>query len=215
MATLFGVSMFSPRLVRPLASFIGWPLERLRGLTGRLARENAVRKPGRTAVTAGALMIGLAVVVFVTVFAAGISASIGNAIDRNFQGDIVLQNTDGFSPISAGAGARGASRCRACKTVSSLSFGGAVYKGKDIRVSAVDPATVSDVLSLDWKKGSPEHALVAVRRRRGARRRVGEEERHQRGRPDHACARRSSSPQTLTVQGDRQGQRRPARQPAS
>ena len=92
-ATLFGVSMFSPRLVRPLASVIGWPLERLRGLTGRLARENAVRKPGRTAVTAGALMIGLAVVVFVTVFAAGISASVGNAIDRNFQGDIVLQAT--------------------------------------------------------------------------------------------------------------------------
>ena len=154
-ATLFGVSMFSPRLVRPLASFIGWPLERLRGLTGRLARENAVRKPGRTAVTAGALMIGLAVVVFVTVFAAGISASVGNAIDRNFQGDIVLQNTDGFSPISAGAG-REAKNVQGVKTVSSLSFGGAVYKHKDIRVSAVDPATVSDVLSLDWKKGSPE-----------------------------------------------------------
>jgi putative ABC transport system permease protein len=153
-ATLFGVSMFSPRLVRPLASAIGWPLERLRGLTGRLARENAVRKPGRTAVTAGALMIGLAVVVFVTVFAAGISASIGNAIDRNFQGDIVLQNTDGFSPISSGAG-REASQVSGVKTVSSLSFGGAVYKGKDIRVSAIEPATVSDVLSLDWKQGSP------------------------------------------------------------
>ena len=154
-ATLFGVSMFSPRLVRPLASFIGWPLERLRGLTGRLARENAVRKPGRTAVTAGALMIGLAVVVFVTVFAAGISASVGNAIDRNFQGDIVLQNTDGFSTISSGAG-REAEQVQGVKTVSSLSFGGAVYKGKDIRVSAVQPSTVSDVLSLDWKKGSPE-----------------------------------------------------------
>jgi putative ABC transport system permease protein len=154
-ATLLGVSMFSPRLVRPLASFVGWPLERLRGLTGRLARENAVRKPGRTAVTAGALMIGLAVVVFVTVFAAGISASIGNAIDRNFQGDIVLQNVDGYSPISSGAG-REAANVQGVKTVSSLSFGGAVYKGKDIRVSAVDPATVSDVLSLDWKKGSPD-----------------------------------------------------------
>jgi putative ABC transport system permease protein len=153
-ATLFGVSMFSPRLVRPLASFIGWPLERLRGITGRLARENAVRKPGRTAVTAGALMIGLAVVVFVTVFAAGISASVGNAIDRNFQGDIVLQNTDGFSPISSGAG-REAAQVKGVKTVSSLSFTGAQYKGNDIRVSAVDPATVSDVLSLDWKQGSP------------------------------------------------------------
>jgi putative ABC transport system permease protein len=152
--TLLGVSMFSPRLVRPLASVAGWPLEKLRGITGRLARENAVRKPGRTAVTAAALMIGLAVVVFVTVFAAGISSSIGNAIDRNFQGDLVLQHTDGFSPISPGA-ARAAEQVDGVRTVSSLSFAGGVYRGSDIRVSGVDPATVSDVLSLDWEKGSP------------------------------------------------------------
>jgi putative ABC transport system permease protein len=153
-ATLLGVSMFSPRLVRPLASLAGWPLEKLRGITGRLARENAVRKPGRTAVTAAALMIGLAVVVFVTVFAAGISASVGNAIDRNFQGDLVLQNTDGFSPISAGAASE-AERVEGVRTVSSLSFAGGEYEGSNIMVSAVDPATVSDVLSLDWEEGSP------------------------------------------------------------
>ena len=100
-------------------------------------------------------MIGLAVVVFVTTFAAGISASVGNAIDRNFQGDIVLQNTDGFSPISPGAG-RAAAETPGVKTVSSLSFAGGVVGGKDIRVSAVDPRNVSDVLSLDWQKGSPE-----------------------------------------------------------
>jgi putative ABC transport system permease protein len=154
-ATLLGVSMFSPRLVRPLASVAGWPLQKLRGITGRLARENAVRKPGRTAVTAAALMIGLAVVVFVTVFAAGISASVGNAIDRNFQGDLVLQNSDGFSPISPDAG-RAAERVDGVATVSSLSFAGGVYEGKDIRVSAVDPATVDKVLTLDWKQGSPD-----------------------------------------------------------
>jgi putative ABC transport system permease protein len=154
-AVLFGVSMFSPRLVRPLASVAGWPLERVRGITGRLARENAVRKPGRTAVTAAALMIGLAVVVFVTVFAAGISNSIGNAIDRNFQGDVVLTHTDGFSPISPGA-AREAAQVDGVRTVSSLSFAGAEYEGKDIRVSAVDPATVSDVLTLEWEEGSPD-----------------------------------------------------------
>ena len=154
-AVLFGVSLFSPRLVRPLASVAGWPLERLRGITGRLARENAVRKPGRTAVTAAALMIGLAVVVFVTVFAAGISSSIGNAIDRNFQGDVVLTHTDGFSPISPGA-AREAEQVDGVRTVSSLSFAGAEYEGDDIRVSAVDPATVSDVLTLEWEQGSPD-----------------------------------------------------------
>ena len=48
-----------------------------------------MRKPGRTAVTAAALMIGLALVTFVTVFAAGISNSVGDAIDRNFQGDVI------------------------------------------------------------------------------------------------------------------------------
>jgi putative ABC transport system permease protein len=153
-ATLFGVAMFSPRLVRPLASLVGWPLERLRGITGRLARENAVRKPGRTAVTAGALMIGLAVVVFVTVFAAGLSASVSNAIDRNFQGDLVLQNTDGFSPFSPGA-ARLAEGVEGVETVSSLSFAGGVRNGKDVRLSGVDPARVDDVLTLDWEEGSP------------------------------------------------------------
>jgi len=153
--TLLGVSMFSPRLVRPLASVAGWPLEKLRGITGRLARENAVRKPGRTAVTAAALMIGLAVVVFVTVFAAGINASISNAIDRNFQGELVLQNTDGFSPISPQA-VREAERVQGVQSVSSFVLAGGVYDGKDIMVSGVDTATVSDVLSLDWEEGSPE-----------------------------------------------------------
>ncbi|MGH2845657.1 MAG: ABC transporter permease [Thermoleophilaceae bacterium] len=154
-ATLFGVSMFSPRLVRPLAAVAGWPLQRLRGITGRLARENTVRKPGRTAVTAGALMIGLAVVVFVTVFAAGISASVGNAIDRNFQGDVILQASDGFSPISPGAGEE-AAQVEGVSSVSSISYTGAEREGSNVRVSAVDPGTVGDVLSLDWEEGSPE-----------------------------------------------------------
>ena len=96
---LFGVSLFSPRLVRPLASLTGRPLERLRGLTGRLARENAMRKPGRTATTAAALMIGLALVVFVTIFASGLKTSVAKTIDESFRGEIVLQNSDGFSPI--------------------------------------------------------------------------------------------------------------------
>ena len=96
---LFATSLFSPRLVRPLASLAGKPMERVRGLTGRLARENAMRKPGRTATTAAALMIGLALVTFVTVFAAGLKSSIANTIDENFKSDVILQNTDGFSPI--------------------------------------------------------------------------------------------------------------------
>jgi putative ABC transport system permease protein len=93
---VFAVSIFSPRLVPPLAAIAGWPLERLRRLTGRLARENAQRNPSRTAVTAAALMIGLALVAFVTVFAAGLKSTVAQVVDENFAGGLVIQNTDGF-----------------------------------------------------------------------------------------------------------------------
>jgi putative ABC transport system permease protein len=154
---LFAVSLFSPRLVRPLASLAGKPLERLRGITGRLARENAMRKPGRTAVTAAALMIGVAMVVFVTVFAAGITSSVSSAIDRNLQGDVFIQNTDGFSPIPASI----ASEVRelpGAGQVSSVRFGTAEVRGMrgTSRVAGVDPDGVTDVLNLEWKDGSDE-----------------------------------------------------------
>ena len=151
---LFGVSLFSPRLVRPLASVTGRPLEQLRGLTGRLARENAMRKPGRTATTAAALMIGLALIVFVTVFAAGINSSIAKTIDDSFRGEIVFQSSDGFSPFPRDAleVARGVD---GVSTVSSITYAtGALPRGEgNIQLAAVDPATLGQVLSLDFQSG--------------------------------------------------------------
>jgi putative ABC transport system permease protein len=152
---LFGVSLFSPRLVRPLASVTGRPLERLRGLTGRLARENAMRKPGRTATTAAALMIGLALIVFVTVFAAGINSSIAKTIDDSFRGEIVLQNTDGFSPIPRDA-LDVARDVNGVSTVSSITYAtGELSGGQGIQLAAVDPATLGQVLALDFQSGDP------------------------------------------------------------
>jgi putative ABC transport system permease protein len=153
---LFGVSLFSPRLVRPLASLTGRPLERLRGITGRLARENAMRKPGRTATTAAALMIGLALVVFVTIFAAGLKTSVAKTIDESFRGEIVLQNSDGFSPIPRDAVAR-ARRLQGVSTVSSITYasGALARGGQTVRVAAVDPSTLGQVLALTFKSGDP------------------------------------------------------------
>jgi len=153
---LFAVSLFSPRLVRPLASLTGRPLERLRGLTGRLARENAMRKPGRTATTAAALMIGLALVVFVTIFAEGLKSSVAKTIDESFRGEIVLQNSDGFSPIPRDAidAARGVD---GVSTVSSITYatGALPHGGDNVRVAAVDPSTLGQVLALEIKSGDP------------------------------------------------------------
>jgi putative ABC transport system permease protein len=155
-AVLLGVSLFSPRLVRPLASFAGRPLELLRRLTGRLARENTQRNPARTAVTAAALMIGLAVVAFVTVFAAGIKSSIATAVDESFQGELVLQNSDGFSPISPRAAGL-ARHVPGVELVSTLRTAQAklLDGGGKERVSALD-RDAGAVIDVDWIEGGPE-----------------------------------------------------------
>jgi putative ABC transport system permease protein len=155
-AVLLGVSLFSPRLVRPLASLAGRPLELLRRLTGRLARENTQRNPARTAVTAAALMIGLAVVAFVTVFAAGIKSSIATAVDESFQGELVLQNSDGFTPISPRA-AGVARQVPGVELVSTMRAAEARLlngDGGDLRVTALD-RDAGAVVDVDWTEGGP------------------------------------------------------------
>jgi putative ABC transport system permease protein len=154
-AIVLGVSLFSPRLVPPMAAVAGWPLERLRHLTGRLARENAQRNPGRTAITAAALMIGLALVAFVTVFAAGLKSSIAEAVDDTFQGDLVIQNSDGFSPIPPGV-AVAARNEPGVELVATLRATEAklVDSGSKLRVNSLSP-DASEVFELEWVEGSP------------------------------------------------------------
>jgi putative ABC transport system permease protein len=154
-ATLFGVAIFSPQLVRPLASVTGKPLERLRGLTGKLARENAMRKPGRTAATAAALMIGLALVSFVTVFAAGISKSVDDAVDTLFEGDVVVQNQDGFSPIPADA-ATAVAGVEGVEKVTTLGYSSAKVSGVsgEERVAGIDPSSVEGLIDFEVEEGS-------------------------------------------------------------
>ena len=101
---ILGIALISPRFVGPAARIVAWPIERWTKLVGRLARENSTRHPGRTAVTSAALMIGLALVVFVTVFANGLRASVEDLIDRTLAGDIAVLHDDGFSPIPAAIG---------------------------------------------------------------------------------------------------------------
>jgi putative ABC transport system permease protein len=157
---LFGVSLFSPSLVRPLAGAIGAPLERLRGLTGRLARENSQRNPSRTAATAAALMIGLALVSFVTVFAAGLKASIADAIDNSFQGELEIQNTNGFDPIPKAVAAT-VRKVPGVETVSTLQATQIKIEGVGgkPRATGLDPATASQVLKLDFQGDTTDQTL--------------------------------------------------------
>jgi len=106
-AMFMGLASLSALVARPMASVIGWPFQRLFGTTGRLGRENAMRSPSRTARTAAALMIGLALVSFVSIFGASLKASSTKAVDDLMRADYLVttqnQMSMGFSPDLAGA----------------------------------------------------------------------------------------------------------------
>jgi putative ABC transport system permease protein len=158
-SVFIGVALLSNRLVPPIASAIGWPLEKFRGLTGRLARENAERNPSRTAVTAAALMIGLALVTFVTVLAAGLRASINDTVDKNFAGDLVLTNKAGFGPIPTEA-ARAVARIPGVDAVSPINASAGKVKSVSgtTAVEGLDPQTFGKVWKAEVKKG-PKNVL--------------------------------------------------------
>jgi len=164
-ATFLGVALLSPYLVRPLASAVGRPIQRVAGITGRLARENTMRQPGRTAVTAAALMIGVALVTFASIFAAGARESIAKAVDENLTAGLVVQSDDGFSPFSAGALAA-VRRVDGVGRVSPIRFSRAEGRGpsQDLgkpSVTGVDPATFRSLYQVEILQGG-EQAMRAL-----------------------------------------------------
>jgi putative ABC transport system permease protein len=164
-----GVGMLAFRIVAPLALAVGLPLERLRGVSGRLARENAVRNPRRTASTAAALMIGVTLVAFVTIFAAGLKASIADQVGVGLKGQMIVESRvfNQQLPVSATGAVASVPRVQ---TVSGVRFSEArvVGKGKS-PVTGIDPQTLGAVFDLRWQQGSaatlralgPGDALVA------------------------------------------------------
>ena len=76
----------------------------LGGAAGKLAERNAQRNPGRTAATAAALMIGIALVTFISVLANGLRVSNSDAIERQIQSDLIVTSQDGYSEFPAAVG---------------------------------------------------------------------------------------------------------------
>ena len=96
-----GIAMLAPRLVKPIASLVGLPAARLGGSAGRLARENSVRNPGRTASTAAALMIGLALVTVVATLGAGLRSSTESSVKNQVSADYVVTAKEGGGAFPA------------------------------------------------------------------------------------------------------------------
>lgn len=152
--TVCGLLVLGPFVAPRLASLIGRPLPRLLGIEGRFARENARRSPKRTAATAAALMIAVALVAFVAATASSVKASTADAIGAAVRGQFVI-SSDGFGPtalpptiltqvrtlpeVAAAAGFRG-------------TF--ATIDGQNRLVLASDPAELAKLIEITDVEGS-------------------------------------------------------------
>ena len=157
-----GVALSARYLVRPLASVIGFPVERAFHTTGRLARENAERNPGRTAITSAALMVGLGLVVFVAVFAAGLKSSFSSQIEQLVRADILVYG-QGFRPLPALTENEIAEvdgvRAVVPQLFDQLEVNGEKTNSAYDVLIGVDPSQLTDVYTFDWLEG--DDSLVA------------------------------------------------------
>jgi len=158
---LVGAIVIGPVLAEPTVRALGAGLPRLRGITGVLATENAARSPKRTSATASALLIGVALIGFVTVFAASARASVVAEVERGFVGDLVVQSEatgfgppGGFPPVVADAVAA----VEGVETVSPVGFFQGQVAFPDGRAStqfiqSIDPSTLAATLDARMAEG--------------------------------------------------------------
>ena len=127
-----GIALLSVRFIRPLAGLLGWPATKIGGAAGELAQGNARRNPQRTASTAAALMIGLALVTLVAVLAAGIVSTFRSAVNELFVADYAITAQNNYSPIptdisAAAAKAPGVTAIGSVRTGEAQVFGDVVF----------------------------------------------------------------------------------------
>jgi putative ABC transport system permease protein len=117
-----GAATLAPAIARPLSSVIGRPLARLLGEPGKLGRENSMRSPRRTAQTAAALMVGLALVAAMSVFGASVSRSATSSADQAINADLIVTAT--------GSGQLSNSAVSIASAVPGVTANGSVYQGQ-------------------------------------------------------------------------------------
>ncbi|HXQ00632.1 MAG TPA: ABC transporter permease [Solirubrobacteraceae bacterium] len=147
-----------PALGHAIGSLVAW-----RGITGHLARENSVRQPGRTLVTALALTVGLGLVAFISVLAAGTKTTIDNAVNRSFAGNLIVQNSHNEGGIPA-AVAPAVRQIHGVGEVTAIAFTkgrvrnasepGAPVIDEQSTMTAIEPESFPRMYKIEWEHGS-------------------------------------------------------------
>jgi putative ABC transport system permease protein len=149
-----GVALLSAPAIPTLSGILGWPATRIGGAAGVLARDNSRRNPQRTASTASALMIGLALVTLVATLAAGITATFRGAVNDLFVGDYAITAQNNYSPIPTSIAAA-AAKTPGVTAIGSVRTGNALVYGDTIFATAVTPG-MKDVIDMTWTEGSQD-----------------------------------------------------------
>jgi putative ABC transport system permease protein len=157
-ATVAGFVVLGPAAARPAVTVLGGPIAALRGVSGRLARDNALRNPRRTAATASALLIGVAVAALFTVVGASMKATAASGIDHTLTADLVVDR-GGYGGASSGGGlnpqlAASLGRLPGVRLATGLASGNAVLASQNREITAADPASIGQVLDLAVTRGS-------------------------------------------------------------
>jgi putative ABC transport system permease protein len=153
-----GVGMLAPIVARPMASVIGRPVARLLGISGRLGRENSMRSPRRTAQTAAALMVGLALVSAMSVFGASLSNSATSSVDNAVSADLIVTGPSSGFPNSV---VSAVSRVPGVITSSTVYQGQFEFKGSLSTVVGVSTDHLADTVILQMQAGRSQTVLAA------------------------------------------------------
>ena len=131
-----------------------WPMEFPGVVPDRVAArtggENARRNPGRTAATAAALMIGIALFAFIATLTYGMKASNREAIEQQIAADYVVTSLDGYTPFVAAAGdALAASSVP--EVVTSVRSDAGLVGDTTTEVGGIEPDTIAEAYVFDWR----------------------------------------------------------------
>ena len=151
-----GVLIVGPGVARPIALWIGRPIQKLRGVTGAMARQNAARNPKRTARTAAPVLIGVALVTAFTAFAASAKSEIRDTIGSQFRGDYAVSApNNGFGGLSPTLVDELGNMPQVAQA-SGLGFATIKINGKGQFVQVIDPQTAQGLFELEMVQNKQE-----------------------------------------------------------
>jgi len=147
-----GVAIASPLLGRPVVALVGMLYRRMFGTVGRLAEQNAMRNPRRTAATASALMVGLTLVSMMAVFGQSTKASVDKTIVRSFSADYVVSNAVGvpFSPAVVDQVAK----VPGVGAVARFRYVAATVGGESTQVGGIEPIPFAKTMKITMDSGT-------------------------------------------------------------